>query len=137
MKSADAVPDVTMVLLLGANCMIALTDSALLRWSDVHGNDTVPLSPAWKAWLDGESPPGQTDQTGPLDFALAPTLVYQSTTWDPSSMHCRNAVAFPQYDWLWEEQVRTACACTVHAHVCAARGMPAGMIAGSVVGAAF
>ena len=110
MKSADAVPDVTIVMLLGANCMISLTDSALLRWSDAHRNDTVPLTPAWRAWLDGESPLTHTEQTGPLDFVLAPTLVYQSTTWDPSSLHCRNAVAFPQYDWLWEAQVRHWCA---------------------------
>jgi hypothetical protein len=102
LKNAKSVPDVTIVLFFTANCIYTLSDLALLMNYDLATKD-VPMTAPWKDWL-GKDVDRRARATPPLNVTIAPALHYQTASWTPTSLECRG-LTFPQYDWVWEQQV--------------------------------
>ena len=103
LQTAKAVPAVTILLYFTDNCLMDLTDSALIRRHSKPVSEDL-MAPEWAAWVGADGAAAEPEPMPPLSFSLAPPLVYQSSIWGPSALECR-AMTLPMFDWVWPGEV--------------------------------
>lgn len=86
--------------------MYTLSDLALLLEYNRVMKDVVMTAP-WRDWVSHDAAVSLATAIPPINATIAPALHYQTASWTPTSLQCRG-LTFPQYDWVWEEQV-TCC----------------------------